>query len=228
MFWALPLEMMMDGGFPIDLVLFGLVAAFLVLRLISVLGKRTGFEQPTTRLVQQPAPAAPNAPVIEAVAEVPRRSLPDPASPVGQTLIAMTRIDPHFQPQRFLDGAEAAFRIIVMAYANGDRLRLRPLLSDATYAAFEGAISAREAAGHTQTTDIRSVENVTIDHAELAGTVATIAVRFVSDQVNLTHGPDGAVLTGTDAVTEIVDLWSFERDLAKSDPAWRLVAARSA
>jgi len=218
----------MDSGFPIDLVLFGLVAAFLVLRLISVLGKRTGFEQPTARLVPHPLPTAPIAPVIDAVAEIPARPLPDPSSPIGQALLAMTRVDANFQPQRFLDGADAAFRIIVMAYANGDRVRLRPLLSDDTYAAFEGAIAAREAAGHRQKTDIRSVESVSIVQAELAGSIATIAVRFVSDQVNMTMDANGTILTGTDAVTEIADVWSFERDLAKPDPAWRLVAAHSA
>ena len=215
------------GGFPIDLVLFGLVAVFLVLRLVSVLGKRTGFEQPVSRLVPQPMPANP-PPVIEAVPEPVHRALPDPGGQVGQVLLAMTGIDPNFAPQRFLDGAEAAFRLIVMAYAKGDRQQLRQLLSPQTYAAFEGAISAREAAGQTQKTDIRSVESVTIEHAHIAGTVATIEVRFVSDQVNLTLAADGSVAFGADAVTEIADVWSFERDLAKPDPAWHLVAARSA
>ena len=73
----------------------------------------------------------------------------------------MTRIDANFAPQRFLDGAEAAFRLIVAAFATGDRPTLHRLLSEDTYAAFEGAIAAREAAGHSQKTDIRSVESVT-------------------------------------------------------------------
>jgi predicted lipid-binding transport protein (Tim44 family) len=173
-------------------------------------------------------PQAPVAPVVEAVAEAPSRPLPDPASAAGQALLAMTKLDSSFNPQRFLDGADAAFRIIVMAYASGDRVRLRPLLSDDTYGAFEGAITARESAGHMQKTDIRSVEHVTIEHAELAGSIATIAVRFVSDQVNMTMDANGAILFGADAVTEIADVWSFERNLSQSDPAWRLVAARSA
>jgi predicted lipid-binding transport protein (Tim44 family) len=216
------------GGFPIDLVLFGLVAVFLVLRLISVLGKRTGFEQPMSRLVPQPSPATNPPPVIEAVPEPVHRALPDPAGPVGQVLLAMTGVDRNFAPQRFLDGAEAAFRLIVMAYAKGDRVQLQKLLSRQTYTAFEGAISAREAAGHTQKTDIRSVESVTIEQAHLAGTIATIEVRFVSDQVNLVLAADNSVVSGADAVTEIADLWTFERDLAQPDPAWHLVAARSA
>jgi len=224
----------MSGGFPIDLVLFGLVAAFLVLRLVSILGKRTGFEQPVERVVPDAArrgPAAMASPVIDAVAEpVPPqgRALPDPASPVGQTLAAMAAIDRNFTPQRFLEGAEAAFGIIVKAFAEGSRTTLHPLLSNQTYAAFEAAITARENAGHVQRTDIHSIENATIEHAELHGSVATIAVRIVSDQVNLTVDAHGAPVSGADAVTEMTDVWSFERDLAQSDPAWRLVAAHSA
>ncbi len=225
----------MDGGFPIDLVLFGLVAAFLVLRLVSILGKRTGFEQPADQAVPD-APAQRAAPrmqpgAIDATAEptaAPPRLLPDPQTPLGQTLAAMAGIDRTFQPQRFLEGAEAAFRIIVIAFAEGTRTKLHPLLAPDTYAAFESAITAREAEGHTQHTEIRSIERAEIDHAELAGTLATITVRFVSDQVNVTNGADGLPVFGADAVTEITDIWSFERDLGQSDPAWRLVAARSA
>jgi predicted lipid-binding transport protein (Tim44 family) len=75
---------------------------------------------------------------------------------------------------------------------------------------------------------VRDVNSATIEAADLHGSIATITVRFASDQVNMTLGPDGTVLHGTDAVTEIVDLWTFERDLASADPTWRLVAARSA
>ena len=58
--------------------------------------------------------------------------------------------------------------------------------------------------------------------------MAAISVRIVSDQVNMTQTQSGQVLTGTDAVTEITDLWTFERDLAQPSPIWHLVAARSA
>lgn len=217
------------GGFPIDLVLFGMVAAFLVLRLRSILGRRQGFErsaEPTPRA----RPKLAEAPVIDAVAERPAsvRPLPDPASPVGAALARMRAVDRSFDPARFLEGAEAAFRIIVTAFAAGERQTLRPLLTDETYAAFEGAIAAREAAGETQRTELRAIQSATIAAADLGGAVATITTRFVTDQVNITLARDGSVAAGTDAVTEIADLWTFERDLTAADPTWRLVAARSA
>jgi predicted lipid-binding transport protein (Tim44 family) len=65
---------------------------------------------------------------------------------------------------------------------------------------------------------------VAIEAADLRGSIADITVRFVSDQVNLRTDPQGGVVVGSDAVTEIVDLWTFQRDLASSDPTWRLVA----
>jgi predicted lipid-binding transport protein (Tim44 family) len=217
------------GGFPIDLVLFGMIAAFLVLRLRSILGRRQGFERPAeTRGPARPAVA--EGPVIDAVAERPvvSRALPDPATPVGQTLARMEGVDRNFQPARFLDGAEVAFRMIVTAFAAGNREDLRRLLSDDTYNAFASAISTRETAGDTQRTEVRAVDSATIEAAELRDKTADITVRFVTDQVNIVTATDGAVVTGTDAVTEMTDVWTFERDLAAADPSWRLIAARSA
>jgi len=219
------------GGFPIDLILFGMIAAFLVLRLRSILGKRQGFERPPEaaappglRAAEDGSAAAPYAQPPAA----PSRVVPETTSPLGRTLVAMQSVDSGFDPARFLDGAEGAFRMIVTAFAAGDRATLRPLLSDDTWAAFDGAVTAREQAGETQRTEIRGIHGAAIDAAEQRGGIASITVAFTSDQVNLTLGADGKEVAGTDAVTEIRDIWTFERDLGSPDPTWRLVAARSA
>jgi predicted lipid-binding transport protein (Tim44 family) len=232
-----------SGSFPLDLILFGMIAVFLILRLRSILGRRTGFERPPEPRMPAPPNAQPAAApramaeghVIDGVAEpvapapvMASRPLPDPASPAGQALARMQRVDHGFDAARFLDGAEAAFRIIVAAFAAGDRARLRPLLADDTFTAFETAIAAREAAGEIQRTDIHAIQAATIEAADLRGSIADVIVRFVSDQVNLTLASDGHPVTGADAMTEITDLWTFERDLTSPDPTWRLVAARSA
>lgn len=219
-----------SGSFPIDLVLFGMIAAFLVLRLRGILGKRTGYEHPPQPYV--PPDSGARGKVIDGRAEPAPPSgahaLPDAASPAGQALLAMQGVDRNFVPGAFLDGAEKAFRIIVTAFAAGDRASLRNLLSDDTFTAFEAAITAREAAGHRQRTEIRAIPSATIAAAALHGTIASITVRFVSDQISLTTDANQNPVAGTDAVTEITDLWSFERDLAKPSPIWRLVSARSA
>lgn len=222
----------MTGGLPIDLILFAMVAAFLVLRLRSVLGKRTGFERPPGEapagLGQQP-PAGREAEPLPAPAAGPApRGLPDPRSPVGQALMRVRGADPSFDPAAFLGGAEGAFRMIVEAFATGDRGTLRNLLSDDAYAGFEAAITAREQAGEKQRTELRAIHDMGIEAADLRGTVADITVRIVSDQVNLTIAGDGSISAGAEAVTEITDLWTFQRDLAVSDPTWKLVGTRPA
>jgi predicted lipid-binding transport protein (Tim44 family) len=221
----------MSGGLPIDLILFAMVAAFLVLRLRSVLGKRTGFERPPQgEAAPGMAPAAPR----EAEALPPpatamgRRGIPDQRSPAGQALMRIRDVDAGFDPAAFLGGAEGAFRMIVQAFAAGDRNTLRDLLSEDAFAGFDGAITAREQAGETQRTELRAIHDMGIEEAELRGTVADITVRIVSDQVNLTIARDGSISAGAEAVTEITDLWTFQRDLGLSDPTWKLVGTRSA
>jgi predicted lipid-binding transport protein (Tim44 family) len=207
-----------------------MIAAFLVLRLRSILGRRTGYERPPQPYQPPTGPTA-QGPVIdgraEPVAATKRYAVPEPVSALGQTLARMQEVDRSFDPAAFLDGAEKAFRIIVTAFAAGDRTTLRSLLSDDTYRAFDQAISAREAAGHQQVSEVQAVPGVSIEAADLTGTVAHISVKFVSDQISLTRDQAGNPVAGTDAVTEITDMWTFERDLSSRDPTWRLVAARS-
>ncbi len=224
----------MSGGFPVDLILFAMVAAFLVLRLRSILGRRTGFERP-------PAPLEPQAPgeaarTIDTTAEEaaepralggPVRRLPAPTSPPGQALARIRSVDPSFDPNAFLDGAESAFRMIVTAFAAGDRETLRGLLSPDVFADFTAAIAAREQAGETQRTEVVAMRESAIVEADLRGTYATIGVRFVTDQINITTGPGGVLVAGSEAVTETIDIWTFARDLNAADPTWLLVATRS-
>ncbi len=220
-----------SGSFPVDLILFGMIAAFQVWRLRSILGRRTGYERPPQAVQPQPVPRAAPGPVIDGRAEPAPPSapqtVPDATSPAGQALARMRETDVNFGPTRFLAGVDQAFRMIVGAFAHGDRVTLRSLLADDTYKAFEGAITAREAANETQVSEIRAIQQLAIEAAELKGRSGLITVRIVSDQVSYAHDATGKPVAGADAVTEITDIWTFERDLTSQDPTWRLVAARS-
>jgi predicted lipid-binding transport protein (Tim44 family) len=221
----------MYKGFPLDIILLALVAGFLVLRLRSVLGKRTGYERPPLPEQQSVGVRGPMAPVIDGIAEPirarPGRPIPTPHTNVGQALARIAEADRNFDPVKFIDTAEASFRRIVTAFAAGDLTTLRNLLTPTVFTTFEHAITARAEAGETHHTDIKSIVEATIDEAEMLGDHAVIVVRFVSDQENFTRDRAGQVIVGTESITEIVDLWSFERSVNSSDPIWRLAAARS-
>jgi predicted lipid-binding transport protein (Tim44 family) len=209
----------------VALVIFAAVAVFLVLRLRSVLGKRMGFEKPPVPPGQMPG--FNNGPIIEGRA-LPEtgRAVPDPRSPLGERLMQIVNRDAQFDPPKFLDQAETAFRMIVTAFAAGDRPTLRSLLTDGVFQTFDAAIAAREAANQRQRTDIKAILSATIEDAQLLGDQAAVIVRFTSDQVNVPLDASGAPL-GTEAVTELTDLWTFERNLKSRETTWRLAAARN-
>ncbi len=215
------------GSFPVALVLFGAIALFLILRLRSVLGKRVGFEKPPIPPGQMPGFSS--GPIIDgqALPAQGARQVPDPRSALGARLMDIVNADANFDPPKFLANAENVFRIIVTAFAAGDRTALKPLLSDPVYQTFESVITARESAGERHRTEIKSILSTVIEDAQMLGNQAAVIVRFTSDQVNLTLDKAGNPITGTEAVTEIVDLWTFERTLKSKDTTWRLAAARS-
>ena len=220
------------GHFPVDIVIFALIAAFLALRLRSVLGKKVGFQ-----IASMPPPAqqAPAGPVIDGKAEPApdtRLDIPGPNTRVGSILAQVAQKESGFVPQQFMTGVEGAFRQVVEAYATGNRNVLRERLTPDAYTAFDAAITAREQADETQKSAIRGIDSLAIEDVRLAdgpaGTAASIDVRIVSDQISLLLDKDGKPVTGTDAVTEFSDLWTFEKLLGVAGSSWRLAAARSA
>lgn len=224
----------MDGGFAFfDIVFFAMVAAFLILRLRSVLGRRTGNENPdrwTTRV-----PPAASRGDADNVARLPDRSTQtgetaEPAAaPVGSPLEAsLTQIkvaDPNFEPRGFIDGARAAFEMIVSSYAQGDTATLRPLLSDEVYDNFAAAIRSRQQAKHTLETTLVGIRSAEIIEARMDGRTAFVTVKFVSEQINVTRDAGGQVVEGDpQAIANVTDLWMFSRNTRSRDPNWLLVA----
>jgi predicted lipid-binding transport protein (Tim44 family) len=209
-----------------DIILFAMVAGFLILRLRAVLGRRTGHERrPETVLGRTPEPMAPGAI---------RRPLPPPANPIGvgdAVAAGLERIraaDSGFDSAQFLEGARAAFDMIVGAFAAGDKTRLRPLLADDVYTPFAAAIDERVAAGETLETRIQQMKQVDIVEADISGRMARVTIKYVSDQINVLRSSDGHIVDGDpNHAVEKTDFWSYTRDVRSTDPNWVLVATAS-
>ena len=218
-----------------DIILFAMVAAFLVLRLRSVLGRRTGNERRRELFVRRTAPASDKAgPKEVATSPEPEQDMVTtapggkPADAVADGLNRIRRADSGFDPSQFLEGARAAFEMIVSAYAKGDKAALRPLLSDEVYQPFAATIDERAAAKETfETRDLR-LEDAEIVDADLSGRTARVTVKLVSHQISVTRAMDGSIVDGDpDHSVEKTDYWTFTRDTRSSDPNWVLVATSS-
>ena len=220
------------GDFPhyFDIILFAMVAGFLILRLRSVLGRRTGQERRRNNpFLRQPEPTGDKVvPLGPRVAVPPPTATAPPGDAVAAGLAAIHNADPEFDPAHFVDGARVAFEMIVAAFAAGDKAKLRPLLSDEVYRPFSAAIDERESAKETLETRILGIKQLDIVEAQLAGRWARVTLKIVSDQINVIRAHDGSIVDGDpDHPIEKTDFWTFARDTRSTDPNWALVATDS-
>lgn len=216
-----------------SIVLLAMIAAFLGMRLYSVLGKRTGHEQEpvlprertaasSVRLDENdgsqapaPAPADTSGLVYEPAAEAGLRQL--------------LASDRNFDAGRFMEGAEAAYRMILEAYWKGDRDTLRDLCDDDSYQAFADAIAARESRGETLDNRLMVIDSAKITAVELNRSEARVTVRYRADISAVTRDADGKLIAGSMSdATQTDDLWSFRRQIGSNDPNWVLDEAESA
>ncbi len=215
-----------------DIILFAMIAAFLVLRLRSVLGRRTGNERRRELFTRRAAPVAdkpgaqklpvplnPSKPA--AVAAITAK----PAVSAADGLSRIERADPGFDPSRFIEGVRAAFELIVTAFARGDKGTLRPLLSDEVFDPFARTIDERAVAKETLETRDMRLDQAEIVEADLVDRTARVTVKLVSQQINVTRAMDGTIVDGDpERPVEKTDFWTFARDTRSADPNWLLVA----
>jgi len=239
----------MDEFFDIPTLIVIGVAIFVLFRLRSVLGTRTGNERSPLQRAQQrqqapkpandekivpirPAPILKAPPVsdgdaerraLKLTTEVEQLSHGDAAVAAG--LNAIADADPSFSPKLFLEGAKQAYEMIVTAFATGDRKTLKNLLEKDVYDGFEKAIADREAAGRKVDFTFVGLPKIEITEAELDKRDARVAVKFNAEVVQATKDKDGTIIegNGTD-VQAIADEWTFARSPKSRDPNWKLVA----
>jgi predicted lipid-binding transport protein (Tim44 family) len=208
------------------IVILALVALFIGLRLYSVLGERTGHEQqpilrpadPDARVgpqVSQPAPT-PSAPVDAGdMAFVPT---------AGPGVRAILAADPTFDVAKFLEGAKAAYRLILESFWKGDLEPVRAHVDDHVYETFAGAVEQRKKDGLKLDNRLVTIEQAVISEASAERGVAVLTVRFEADIAAITRNSAGDVVAGSmsDAV-QTRDLWTFRRDTTSRDPNWVLI-----
>jgi predicted lipid-binding transport protein (Tim44 family) len=201
-----------------------MVAGFLAMRLYSVLGKRTGHEQPLPKPAEERLAKAPAPRTIDVTPEA--RDAPARTIETGAEggLRAVIAADAGFDVARFLEGAKSAYRMILEAYWKGDTEALDWLVADDVRDAFGQAIAERKAAGHVLDNRLVAIERAVISDASIEGKTARITVRFDADIAAVTRDGDGNVVAGsmTDAV-DTHDIWTFARNLKSDDPNWKLV-----
>lgn len=205
------------------LVLAG-IAIFLILRLRSVLGTRTGFEKPPAtpgtraRRDFEVIEGGPDDDIIDHVED---------GSESAKALAAMKMAEPGFRVGEFLGGARQAYEMILMAFERGDVEGLRPFLAPDVLETFEHVIDQRNEQGLMIEAEFVGVREVTLQNAtfDRASKVGEITVRFVGELTSVVRNAEGEIIEGdSSSIKRQRDVWTFARTMGSDDPNWALVA----
>lgn len=245
----------MDGKIDLVTLLLLVVAVVAILKLRSVLGRRTGDEdgryERQVRAAQEaqeraaaaakdkvvnlprrdrePRPMAePDTSSSSADAETKVRTFAGGNAALEQGLLAIHRVDSAFDPEGFVAGAKQAYEMIVTAFAEGNRKMLKDLLSREVLEGFSTAINDRESRGEQIDQSFVGINKADIVEAELKQGFAQITVKFVSQLISATRDRAGQVIAGDpQKIKEVTDIWTFAREAASRNPNWRLIATQA-
>ena len=224
-----------------DIILFVMIAVFLILRLRGVLGRRDGhqgdfpdiFKQALKKEKKEDDEENNDENVIaldhESVNIDEKLEVePEPQTLLQTQLNSIVSADKDFDAQEFISGGRIAFEYILGAYAGGDSKALKPLLSIDVFDNFDLSIREREEAGQIMEETLIGISKAELVEAEMEGTIAQITIKFVSDQVHALSDREGNVVEGDpDKIVSVTDFWTFSRDTRSNDPNWLLAATRS-
>lgn len=209
-----------------QLIIMGVIAVVLFLRLRNVLGTRDGFEPKADT-----KPAAKGLPRgFEVIEGGPDRDIADHvdiSSNAGKAFAAMKAVEPDFSVTEFQGGARQAYELILMAFEGGDLETLDKFLSADVYETFETVINERKAKGLQVDAQFVGVSEMKIIDASFdpRSKEAEVTLRFVAELTSVVRNAQGEVIEGDpNKVKRQTDVWTFARKMGQDDPNWELVA----
>ena len=201
----------------IDILIFAVIAVFLIFRLRSILGNRDGFEKPQNPLKTE-------SPADNIINFRGKKPVANSVTLDGSGLKELRRLDSSFNDEEFIAGAKVAFPLILGAFSEGDLGSLRRYVGFDLYEEFSNAIHQRNAAGEHLKIDVENVNDIQLLDAEISDGIATVNVKYDSIQSRILTDASNNII-GDDSISneQIEDIWIFERDIRSADPNWRLV-----
>ena len=183
-----------------DIIIFAVIAVFIIYRLRSVLGKRTGFQK---NINQQE--------FVKKETKPDELKIPQLKENEQKLEVVYKKVN-SFNHKEFLEGAKKAFEIIITAFNKGDKSTLKNLVSKDVYNAFEGAINS---GSNNPNSQFYSLVIDGVEDAKVEGGKISIAVNFTSEQI---------LSDNEDSIVKNKDTWVFEKPESSAGPAWLLVS----
>ena len=194
----------------IDILILAIIAGIVLLRLRSVLGRRTGHEKTDKTSYNY---------------ETPQTSQEEKVIPIEPKTSSSKREDGWFDNDDFLRGAANAYETIVTNFENGNKDALKSLLSDDVLNSFSSVIDERTNKNETVEFNFIGIEKSEIFHKDLKKNPMEVTVRFISEMITCIKNSKDEVISGSlNQVQKITDVWTFEKIKDKKSSNWLLTA----
>jgi len=194
----------------IDILILAIIAGIVLLRLRSVLGKRTGHEKTDKTSYNY---------------EAPRQSQTEKVIPIEPENSSSATTDSWFDNDDFLRGASNAYEMIVTNFENGNKDALKSLLSEDVMNSFSSVIDERNSKNETVEFNFIGIEKSEIVHKDLKKNPMEVSVRFISEMITCIKNSKDEVISGSlNQVQKITDIWTFEKYSNRKGSNWLLVA----
>ena len=209
---------MNDGFAFFDIIIFAMLAIYLVFQLRRVLGRKTGMEKPPTNEFTEEKESTSQHENI-----IPLHDGNQEQTVTASGIARLRQLDTNFNEREFISGSRSAFTWIVSAFADGDAMKLEPLLGPKLFKSFKQAILERTSAGEKLETNIITIKSAQINEVVVDGHTATVTVEFISDQIKVLRDSEENIIDGdADTIESLTDLWTFNRDITSTNPNWIL------
>ena len=187
----------------IDIILLGMIAGFIILRLRSILGRKTGHESK----------------VYPGFAEKEFNIPKNEVKPVKQNLDILEGKD----KKEFLRGAEIAYESILTSFAAGDLIRLKNLLSSNMFSNFSDAIKSRNKEGIKSEFTFIGIKESSVEKYDKIKDNLFATVKFVAEVISVKKDKENKIISGNpDKIKFVTDSWIFTRNIKQKNPDWYL------
>ena len=208
----------MQNSFPyIDILIFGLIAIFLIFRLKNILGTKTGFEETNVNKKNEDK---------QSTNVVPLKSNRDDV--IDLELNKILNIDPNFDVNDFLSGSKNFFKMVLDSFVSGNLENIKNFTKSSVFKSFKSAIDERNKEQETLIINLKSIKENKITKAKITKTSIKLNVTFETFQLRALMDKNDQIIDG-DTENEILvkDEWVFEKKINDNNPNWTLVETRS-
>jgi len=208
----------MQSSFPyFDILIFGVIAIFLILRLKNILGTKTDINDQNVNNKE----TSKNFSNI-----IPLKA--NKNSGLSSDIEKILKADPQFQVDDFLSGSKTFFKMVLESFANGNVDNIAPYLKPSVLKSFKSAINERIKEKETEIIELNSIKKNEIRSVGITKISIKISVFFETLQVRALMNKDSKVIDG-DKDNEILvkDEWVFERKINSDNPNWVLIETKS-